>query len=143
MKKEWELISGSNYFSSAQPDSNPFEFGMYGNYTSFPYKLSRMKKNTTEGQYEVLKHTPYGNELVADFAKSAIENEELGADENTDYLCITFTAFNKIIKNYGSDSQEAADAIVRLDMDIQHILYVLNESFGKENIKIYEVFFSC
>jgi len=136
LKKEWELITGPNYFSSAQPDSNPFEIGLYGDYTSFPYKLSRMKKNTTEGQYEILKHTPFGNEFLAEFAISAIENEDLGNDEHTDYLSLTFTSFNKIIKNYGSDSQEAADAIVRLDMEIQHILYVLKESLGKENFVV-------
>lgn len=134
LNSEWKLITGPNSFESAQEDSNPYEIGMFGDNTSFPYKLSRMKRNSTEGQYEVLKHTPFGNTLLADFAIAAIQNENLGSDNETDYLNLTFTGFHKIVKHYGPDSQEAADAIVRLDLEIQHILYILEDNIGKENV---------
>lgn len=35
---------------------------------------------------------------------------------------------------YGPDSQEAVDALVRLDLEIQHLLYVIEELIGKENV---------
>ena len=34
----------------------------------------------------VIRSTPFGNDLLAEFAKKAIEKEELGKDNITDFL---------------------------------------------------------
>lgn len=135
MTENWDLLIGAPY-GSANPDNSPFEIGLLGDYTAFPYRLNRMKRNTTDGAYEVIRHTPAGNKLLTEFAIQAIEHEKLGQKEQTDWLFLTYSSFSKIISLYGPESQEAADAIVRLDMEIQNLLFVLEESLGKENVLV-------
>lgn len=127
----WDLIKGSPY-PEAMPDKSAYEFGLFGESTTFPYRLSKMKKGTTEGPFEVIRHTPAGNKLMTEFAIEAISREQLGADGQTDLLTLTYTGFKQILNQYGPESQEFADALVRLDMDLQNLLYVLNEKVGKE-----------
>jgi len=136
LNQEWDLLCGSTQYPCAVADNSPFEIGLFGNRTIFPYKLRRLSRNSTEGEYEILRHTPFGNTLTTDFAIAALHNERLGSDESTDYLNITFTAFEKIISKYGYESQEATDAILRLDLEIQHLLYVLEENVGHENVLV-------
>lgn len=136
MNQEWDRLTGSTQYPNALPDNSRFEFGLAGENTTFPYKLKRLKRNTTEGEFEILRHTPFGNTLTADFAIAAIHNERLGAFESTDFLNITFTACNEIIKKFGHESQEATDAFLRLDLEISHLLYILEETVGKENVAV-------
>ena len=44
------------------------------------------------GGFDILKSTPFGNSIVADFAIEAIDGEQLGQDDNTDVLAISFSA---------------------------------------------------
>ncbi len=131
--QEWDLILPESAYVLAEPDNNQFEVGMYGDRISFPYRIKRMTRQATQGQYEVLSNTPFGNTLTGDFSIAALYNEQLGLDDETDYLAITFTALHQIHKNYGYESREFMDALVRLDMEIQHLLYVIGEQVGQEN----------
>ena len=45
---------------------------------------------------KLLKSTPFGNDLLADFAKKAIEKEELGKDNITDFLTVSFSSTDYI-----------------------------------------------
>lgn len=136
LTQEWDLLSGSSQYPNAVLDNSPFEIGLFGSKTTFPYKLKRLTRNSTEGEYEILRHTPFGNTMTTDFTIAALHNEKLGQTESTDYLNITFTAFEKIISLYGYESQEAVDALLRLDLEIQHLLYILEENVGRDNILI-------
>ncbi len=136
LNSDWDLVTGPNPFILAHPDDSPHEIGIHGTRTTFPYKLSRMKRTNSLGQYEVLKNTPFGNTLLTDFAIESLKNEELGSDAYTDYLCITFTGFDQIIRMYGPESQEAADAIVRLDTDIERLISKLIDQVGKDDLMV-------
>jgi arylsulfatase A-like enzyme len=65
-----------------------------------------------------------------------LNNEDLGSETTTDYLSITYTGFEQIIRMYGTESQEAADAIVRLDSDIERLLRNLMDQVGKDNLMV-------
>ncbi len=136
MSQEWDLILSQDAYKNCNSDDNPYEMGMLGNKISFPYRLRRMSHNVTKGKYEVIKTTPFGNTLTTNFAIASIYNEQLGLDDKPDILYITFTAFNRIIAKYGYESVEFMDALLRLDMEIQHLLYVLSENIGKENLLV-------
>jgi hypothetical protein len=42
--------------------------------------------------YATLRFAPQGDELTADFAKTIVEAEQLGADEAADMLAVSFSA---------------------------------------------------
>lgn len=135
LSEDWDMLKGAPY-PEAHPDQSDFEYGLFGDVTNFPYRLTKMQKSSTEGPYEVIRHIPAGNKLLAEFALTAIEREQLGQDAATDLLSIAFSGFSKIISLYGYDSQEGADALVRLDMEIQNLLFVLDREVGKENVLV-------
>lgn len=93
----------------------------YGLGTSFPHPIGNM---------DALTHSPFGSELVLDFARRLIEHEHLGADAHTDLLFISLSSNDYLGHLFGPDSWEAADAVVRTDRMLAAFLRELRARFG-------------
>ena len=89
------------------------------------------KKPTRD--YSLLLETPYGNNYVKDFAIAAIVGENLGKDDHTDLITITFTPTRFIGQKYGPHSIEMEDTYLRLDREMAHFISFLNTEIGKHN----------
>jgi len=85
----------------------------------------------------VLRATPYGNNLLADFAMKAIEKEALGKDEITDFLTVSFSSTDYIGHILGPRSIELQDTYLRLDETIAQFLAYLDKSVGKGNYLVF------
>ena len=85
----------------------------YGLGTSFDHPI---------GSMEALTSTPFGNELVLDFARQLIKSEHLGADAHTDLLFVSLSSNDYLGHFFGPDSWEAADAVVRTDRQLAAFL---------------------
>lgn len=136
---QWTLLKPREDYSDCMPDSASHETGLGGqNY--FPYdlkKLSSKGRNSRERDFSILRETPFANSYTTAFAKKLIEMEGLGKDDVTDFLAVCYTATDYIGHRFGPSSFEMADAIMRLDKDIEDLLVYLNSSIGKKNILIY------
>ncbi len=139
LNSPWELFKSPENYSDCIPDSNSFELGFNGiNY--FPYdikKLSSRGKGNPNYDFSFLKETPSGNALTTSFAKTLIEKEELGQDDVTDFLSVCYASTDYIGHRFGPTSFEMADAILRLDKNIEDLILYLNEKIGKKNILVY------
>ncbi len=133
LNSTWSLLRPAKYYADCLPDSNSFEAG-FNKINYFPYDL---KKIRAKNDYSLLRETPFGNSLTANFAIRLIQNEHLGKDDVTDYLSICFSATDYIGHRFGPSSVEMGDAILRLDDDIKNLLTYLNDSIGKKNVLIY------
>ncbi len=135
----WTPIRPLADYSDCLPDSNKYESGFNGiNY--FPYdlkKISSKGRNNRDRDYSVLRETPFGNTFTTNFAIRLIEKENLGKDDVTDFLSICYTATDYIGHRFGPSSYEMADAILRLDMDIEDLLRYVNDNLGKRNVLIF------
>jgi predicted AlkP superfamily pyrophosphatase or phosphodiesterase len=69
--------------------------------------------------YPALYGSPYGNELLAAFAETAIEAERLGQRGVTDILSVSFSSNDAVGHAYGPDSPEVRDMTVRTDRLLQ------------------------
>jgi predicted AlkP superfamily pyrophosphatase or phosphodiesterase len=78
--------------------------------------------------------SPYANELLADFAKAAIEGEHLGESNHPDLLSISFSANDAVGHKFGPYSQEAQDLTLRLDRQLASLFEFLDQRIGLENI---------
>ena len=67
----------------------------------------------TEG-YENIMPTPYGNQLLLEFALAALEGEHLGQGPQPDVLCVSFSSVDYCGHRFGPYSQEVQD-ILRCD----------------------------
>jgi predicted AlkP superfamily pyrophosphatase or phosphodiesterase len=137
MTRDWELLLADNLYAGCPPDDNGLETGYFNQFKTFPYKLSRIRKESLGQDNEILGMMPFGNTLTTDFALGALLEESMGKDKQTDLLWISYTAINQISKLFGPDSREVADAFLRLDMDIQRLIYQVEETIGKEKALIF------
>jgi len=129
-------------YPGCQPDSNTVERG-FNNQTWFPYDLKTLsadgKMMNSKRNYSLLRETPFADDFTTELALRLIENEQLGQDEITDFLSITYSATDYIGHRFGPSSVEAADAIVRLDKNIRMLLEIIDKNLGKKNVLVYFV----
>ncbi|SDS04711.1 Type I phosphodiesterase / nucleotide pyrophosphatase [Gillisia sp. Hel1_33_143] len=134
--KEWNTIKDITTYTESGSDKNTFEGGFVGQETAtFPYDLKKL--SSKNGDLDILKSTPYGNSILADFAIATLEEEDLGEDEFTDFFTISFSSTDYIGHNFGVDSKEVEDAYIRLDVDLSRILRSLDEKVGEGNYTLF------
>lgn len=75
-----------------------------------------------------MKVSPYGNSLTTDFAIAAMKAEELGKDEHTDFLTVSYSSTDYIGHNFGVNSKEVQDTYLRLDLDLARLLVALGSA---------------
>lgn len=75
--------------------------------------------------------TPFGNTLVLEFAKAAIEGYGLGAGTETDLLAISLSSTDAIGHRHGPNSIEIEDTYLRLDKDLSDFFTYLDRRYGK------------
>ncbi|WP_298391587.1 alkaline phosphatase PafA [Flavobacterium sp.] len=132
--KGWSLLKPKATYNESLSDDNPYEGKLYKKTPFFPYNMKELLDNNDAG---VLRVSPFGNNLVADFAKRAIEKEALGKDEITDFLAISFSSTDYIGHTFGPRSVEIQDTYLRLDETIAEFLNYLDTTVGKNNYLIF------
>ena len=66
--------------------------------------------------------SPYGNELLLDFAVEALEREKLGQRGATDLLSVSFSSNDSVGHTHGPDSPHVRDIAIRTDRVIGGLL---------------------
>lgn len=84
-----------------------------------------------------MRATPVGNNLLAVFAKKAIEKEWLGQDEITDFLTVSFSSTDYVGHTLGPRSMELQDTYLRLDQTLSDFLVYLDKTVGKGNYLLF------
>ncbi len=134
--KVWNTLYDIKTYSESGDDLNTFEGGFIGkDSATFPYDLNVLKDPNYE--YEILRSTPYGNSLTADFAIAAIDGEHLGQDEITDVLTVSFSCTDYIGHNFGANSKEVEDTYLRLDLDLERLFNTLDKKVGKGEYTVF------
>ncbi|WP_338358823.1 alkaline phosphatase PafA [Yeosuana marina] len=134
--KEWNTLYNITTYTESGSDLNNFEGGFKGKETAtFPYDLATLK-NENSG-YDILKSTPYGNSLTTDFAIAAIKGEQLGSDDITDVLTVSFSCTDYVGHNFGVNSKEIEDTYLRLDLDLERLFKSLDNQVGKGNYTVF------
>jgi len=134
--KEWNTLYPVETYTASGTDLNDFERAPRGKETAtFPYDLpALMEKN---GGFSLLKGTPYGNSLVADFAIAALKNEQMGMDDIPDFLAVSFSSTDYVGHQYGVNSVELEDTYLRLDLEIERLLNELDQQVGSGNYTVF------
>ncbi|MDR1672374.1 MAG: alkaline phosphatase family protein [Bacteroidales bacterium] len=137
LAKTWTSSFPAEQYTRCLTDANPYEKGIEGRIV-FPYVLPDLTKNKSiSTRYGLLCQTPFGNSLTKDMATAVIVNENLGKDEFTDLLAISFVATERIGNAFGPMSIELEDAFIKLDQDLEHFLNFVDDFLGKENTLIF------
>lgn len=124
LKEDWMSL----YATSTYIQSSPYN----GKGT-----LLHNTHDITRNKYDSLRYTPSGNTLTIQFAKAAIENENLGAGKDIDFLALSFSSTDYIGHLYGPNSIEIEDTYLRLDKDLGEFLKYLDSKIGQGNYLLF------
>ncbi|MEP1088327.1 alkaline phosphatase PafA [Algoriphagus sp.] len=139
LSQPWNTLYPIETYTASTVDDNPFEGKFSGKETpTFPYDLAELRK--TNGEYGLIASTPFGNSMTLDFALAALEGEQMGMGDETDFLALSFSSPDYIGHRFGPQSKEVEDNYLRLDQDLERLLNYLDKTYGKDN---YVVFLSA
>lgn len=135
-KKPWTPLKDINTYVESGVDNNTYEGLINGEAVPiFPHDLP--KYWDTNGKYDILRSTPFGNSMTTDFAIEALEKELLGKDDVTDFLAISFSSTDYVGHKYGVNSKEVQDTYLRLDLDLERLFEALDEQVGKDEYTVF------
>jgi predicted AlkP superfamily pyrophosphatase or phosphodiesterase len=135
LSEGWKLLRSASDYQISSPDESPYESDVFSEgKTSFPHSFQNVK---ADSKYEILETTPFGNEIVENFAKTALVNENLGKSENTDFLAISFSSTDYVGHAYGTNSFELEDTYIRLDELIADLMQALDNQVGEDNYVLF------
>lgn len=132
--KKWELLGPVKEYRGE--DERPFESDWYGMSRVFPHPLSGGLPSPGPQSYSALASSPMMNEVMVEFAKAAIEGEQLGKDDVPDLLSLSFSSFDRTYHLYGPSSWEMQDMVLRLDKALGDLLALLDRVVGRGNVVV-------
>lgn len=134
LEQNWNTLYPISTYYSSTADDMPFEKAFNDEEKPvFPHQTTQLRKENGLG---MIKNTPYGNTLTIDFAKKAIIGENLGKDEITDFLSVSFSSTDYIGHQFGPHSIEIEDTYLRLDQDLADLIQFLENQVGNNNFLI-------
>jgi predicted AlkP superfamily pyrophosphatase or phosphodiesterase len=130
LNQVWSTLLPIEQYKESGPDDTNYEGVPRGKTKSiFPYDLKAMRKDN--GEFELLDETPFGNDIILEAAKAAIEGEGMGKDEWTDFLALSFSTPDIIGHGKGPNSIEVEDVYLRLDRNLSDLFAKLDADIGK------------
>lgn len=101
--------------------------------TGFPHVVKGTGTVMDSTFTDAWESSPYSDAYLAALAGAAIDGLKLGRGAGTDVLGISFSALDKVGHNFGPDSHEIQDVLVRLDREIGTLLDKLDRDVGRDN----------
>lgn len=133
---KWDKLPGVDYSQSFADWKQHEDAGYFKYFTGdMPYDLAAIRQKT--GNVGVIRFTPFGNTITLDFALEAIDKMELGADNWTDFLCLSFSSTDYVGHQFGVHAEETQDTYLKLDKDLERLLNYLDQKFGKDQVLVF------
>ncbi|HYB99944.1 MAG TPA: alkaline phosphatase family protein [Candidatus Limnocylindrales bacterium] len=130
----WTLLHDISAYRYGARDDAPWEVAPAGFGRAFPHPRSRALQGAAF--LSALVASPAGDELLADFAGTLLEEEDLGEDEVPDYLSVSFSSNDYVGHLFGPESVEAEDELLRLDRTLADFLKLVDDEVGLERTLI-------
>ncbi len=131
----WDrLLPEGEYLKRAGADAPAWEdIDTAKDTNTFPHIVTGGAKAPGKDFYKALDYTPFSNDLLVSFAKQALEHESLGADDDTDFLSVSFSGNDYVGHRFGPYSQEVMDVTLRVDRQIAELLDEVEKRVGLQN----------
>jgi predicted AlkP superfamily pyrophosphatase or phosphodiesterase len=128
----WKKLRPEADYVRSGIDDSPYERPGGGKRT-FPYTINGNTPQPSPAFYSQFLDSPFSNEVLAAFAKAAIEGEDLGNHAATDLLTISFSCNDVIGHDYGPYSHEVEDVTLRTDLVFSDLFAYLDRKLGRDN----------
>jgi predicted AlkP superfamily pyrophosphatase or phosphodiesterase len=131
--KSWELLHQPSKYMFGDADDREYETDLAGFGRVFPHAYGE-----ADDKYFTTKLTlsPAGDELTLDFAKTLLDEEQLGQDDVPDFLAISFSSTDYVGHMFGASSLEIEDNMARLDRTLADLFAYVDQKVGLANTLI-------
>ncbi|MBK7389395.1 MAG: alkaline phosphatase family protein [Bacteroidetes bacterium] len=131
LQKAWTTLQPIETYVESTADNVPYEESFPGEAAPvFPHDFPK----SNPSNFDIIKRCPYGNEITKEFALAALKAENLGKDEFTDFLAISFSSPDYVGHQFGTHAIETQDTYLRLDLDLAELIAKTEEQIGKGNV---------
>jgi predicted AlkP superfamily pyrophosphatase or phosphodiesterase len=130
---EWALLTDKSSYLLADQDDRPYEADLKGYGRTFPHRFGEAGNKLLFTQLAV---SPVGDELLLDFSKALVSNEQLGQDAFPDYLSISFSAVDAVNHFFGPSSLENEVVVRRLDATLADLFKFIDQTVGLKHTLI-------
>ncbi|WP_461450981.1 alkaline phosphatase PafA [Mucilaginibacter sp.] len=135
LKLDWNSLYPIDTYLQSTPDDSKYEGKFKGtDAPTLPVKTSALYKKLGLG---LIRSTPYGSTFTIDMAVAAINGEELGQHDQTDFLAMSLSSPDYLGHQFGINAVEIEDTYLRLDRDIANFLTFLDAKVGKGNYTVF------
>jgi predicted AlkP superfamily pyrophosphatase or phosphodiesterase len=134
LKLDWNTLYPIETYSQSTADDNKYE-GKFKDTDAptMPVKTSNLYK----GNLGLIRSTPYGNTITLDMAIAAINNEQLGQRDATDFLAMSLSSTDYIGHQFGINAVEIEDTYLRLDRELANFFIYLDAKVGAGNYTVF------
>lgn len=150
LSQAWNTLLPLAEYTESTPDDVPWEGAFKGeDKPVFPHDLPRLSATppaavkateqaagekppkATPQNLDLIRSTPFGNSLTADFALETLRAEQLGQRGQTDFLALSFSCTDYVGHQFGTTAIETEDTYLRLDRDLARLLDAVDKQVGK------------
>ncbi|MEP4079693.1 alkaline phosphatase family protein [Haloferula sp.] len=124
---EWELSGEPGDYRRIAHDERAYEVDLGGFKRSFPHPYGPANHPLFPTR---LLTSSAGDELVADFAATLLEAEELGKDGTPDFLAVSFSSVDAVNHFFGPGSLECEETLRQLDRTLAEFLKKVDQVVG-------------
>ncbi|ARS36856.1 alkaline phosphatase PafA [Pontibacter actiniarum] len=131
LSQPWETLLPIEQYTESTADDVPWEGTLQNEEKPvFPHNIPALRGE----EYELIRSIPAGNTITKDFALAALRGEELGKDDITDFLTVSFSSTDYVGHTFGPNSVEAEDVFLRLDREMAELISQIENEVGKGEV---------
>lgn len=134
MGQAWTLLLPEAAYARSLPEGQPWQRAFVGGALTFPFPLPSDPK----AYYAQLLRTPYGDEATLDFARAAVDGENLGRNPAgaTDLLGVSLSTHDYVNHAFGPESRISQDHLLRVDRALAAFFDYLDSRIGLDKVVI-------
>ena len=117
--------------NGARIDDTPWEASRFSRVSGHPLRSDDRKQLLDQ-----IAFSPWLDTMTLDFARALVDGEKIGQGGGTDLLAVSLSATDTVGHLYGPGSQEARDALRRLDADLGRFLSAVEKRAGKGRLLV-------
>src|SRR6185295_7067971 len=136
MGQAWTLLLPEPAYARSVTEGQPWQRPFVGGGRGFPFVLPKGDKPAD--YYGQLTRTPFGDEATLDFARAAIEGENLGRNPAgvADLLGVSLSTHDYVNHGHGPESKISQDHMLRLDRARAAFFEYLDRRIGLDKVVI-------
>ena len=130
--KSWTRSLPVGAYVKSGVDDSPYEMTTLGLGKTFPHPVTGGEQKPGAKFYEAFTMTPFGLDYELEFARAAVEGEQLGQRGVTDLLAISVSSTDLVGHTFGAYSHERQDILLRTDRALGSLFTWLDGKLGKD-----------